>query len=145
MNNGVMNYILRQYIFDAKGTYTFTSKAFDPLMTNIIFGRENGTYKIQENEITITPQKSVLQKWSKKDGGDSYGKLINSQNLTLEKTKYKFTSHYFEGIQEYNLVLQVDAPTQRDGPVSNNTTFSNAYYYAPISASHPLIEMPGEK
>jgi hypothetical protein len=145
VNNGVMNYILRQYIFESNGTYTFTSKAFDPLMTNIIFGKENGTYKTLANEVTVTPQKSVLQSWSKKDGSDKYGKLITSENRTLEKTKYKFTRHYFEGIQEYSLVLQVDAPTLRDGPVSSNTTFSNAYYYAPMSVTHPLIDQPGEQ
>jgi hypothetical protein len=32
VNNGVMNYILRQYTLNANGTYTFVSKAYDPLM-----------------------------------------------------------------------------------------------------------------
>jgi len=32
VKNGVMNYISRQYTFNSNGTYSFVSKAFDPLM-----------------------------------------------------------------------------------------------------------------
>lgn len=145
MNNGLVNYIMRQYIFDADGTYKFTSKAFDPLMGNLIFGKEHGSYKIDGNHLTVIPQKSVLQSWSKKDGTDKFGKLLNSQDVALETTRYTFTKHYFSGIQEYNLVLQVDAETARDGAMSTNTTFPNAYYYSPLSSIRPLIEEPDQE
>jgi len=142
VNNGVMNYIVRQYTLNENGTYTFVTKTFDPLMDKILLGKENGTYQITGNDLTITPQKSVLEAWSKKDGTDKWGKLLTTQNIALEKVTYKFTKHYFSGIQEWNLVLQVSAPTKREGPYSNNTTFSNAYYYSTISTSHPVIELP---
>lgn len=143
IKNGIMNYISRQYTFNANGTYIFVSKAFDPLMNNILLGKENGTYQISGNNITINPKKSVLEAWSKKDGADKWGKLLSSQNRIVEKTTYQFTKHYFSGIQLWNLVLQAGQATQRDGPYSTNTTFTNAWYYAPISANNTAIELPG--
>jgi hypothetical protein len=55
---------------------------------------------------------------------------------------YRFTKHYFSGIQLWNLVLKADSATDRDGPFSNNKLFENAWYYSPISANNPLIELP---
>jgi len=140
--NGVMNYISRQYTFNANGTYTFVSKAYDPLMTNILLGKENGTYQVRDNTIMVNPQKSVLEAWSKNMGRDEWGKKINSQPVPLEKTSYQFTRHYFTGIQVWNLVLQAGKETKRDGYFSSNTTFSNAWYYAPLSFNNKAIELP---
>lgn len=142
-NNGIMNYIVRQYTLNENGTYTFITKTFDQLMNKILLGKENGTFQISGNNLTISPQKSVLEAWSKKDNADKWGNLLSSENIALEKVTYQFTKHYFSGIQEWNLVLQAGAPTKREGPFSTNSTFTNAYYYSPISASHPLIELPG--
>ena len=60
---------------------------------------------------------------------DTLGALVKSQNRGLDAVNYKFTFHYFSGIQEWSLVLQADQPTQRDGRFSNNTTFPNAWYF----------------
>jgi hypothetical protein len=43
----------------------------------------------------------------------------------------------------WNLVLQANQATLRDGPFSNNTLFSNAWYYVPMSPNSPAIELPG--
>ncbi len=142
MNNGVMNYIIRQYTLNENGTYTFITKTFDPLMDKILLGKENGTYQISVNNLTIIPQKSVLEAWSKKDNADKWGKLLTTQNIALEKVTYQFTRYYMSGIQEWNLILQAGTPTKREGPFSSNTLFNNAYFYSPISSSHPLIELP---
>jgi hypothetical protein len=142
VQNGVMNYIMRQYDFNANGTYTFTSKAFDPLMNNMILGRENGTYQINDNNVTITPKKSVLQGWSKKNGVDDWGKLLNSQNRPLEIITYQFSKHYFSGIRETSLILQADKQTQRDGPFTSNNLFKNSWIYSPTSTTHPTIPLP---
>jgi hypothetical protein len=146
VNNGVMNYIMRQYTFYVNGTYSFVSKAYDPLIDKILLGKENGTYKISGNNLTIIPEKSVLEAWSKKDGRDEWGKLINSQNITLEKGNYQFTKHYFEGNKQWDLVLQAGKETLRDGPFSSNSSFSNAWYYSPVLANNKVIELPvGQK
>src|ERR1035437_912734 len=141
VSNGVMNYICRQYTFNANGAYSFISKAFDPLMDKILLGKENGTFQISGNSITVNPQKSVLEGWSKKEGKDEWGKLLNTQNITLERITYQFTKHYFSGIKEWSLVLQADKVTQRDGPFSGGTAFSNAWIYG-TPCNTCLIKLP---
>jgi len=145
VNNGVMNYIVRQYTLNENDTYSFITKTFDPLMDKILLRKENGIYQINANNIIITPQKSVLEAWSKKDGADEWGNLLNTQNIPLEIVTYQFTKHYFSGIDQWSLVLQSDKATQRDGSFSSNSSFSNAYYYSPISPNHPVIEYPGSQ
>ncbi|GAB2826226.1 hypothetical protein GCM10027043_29740 [Ferruginibacter profundus] len=145
MKNGVMNYISRQYYFNANGTYSFVSKAFDPLMDKIILGRETGTYQVSGTSITVIPKKSVLEGWSKKDGADKWGKLLNSQNQPLEKVIYQFTKHYFSGIQRWTLVLQAGKATNRDGPFSGNAVFNNAWLYDPVSPNNVKIILPEAK
>ena len=72
----------------------------------------------------------------------NWGGGITTQNRTLEKTVYQFTKHYFSGIQQWNIVLQAGKATERDGPFSKNNTFSNAWYYAEISANNLAIALP---
>ncbi len=139
----IAGYSKDQYTFNSNGTYHFVSKTFGMSFAKLLLVKENGTYQITGNTITINPQKSVIEAWSKKDGVDKWGKLLSSQKRTLEKITYQFTKHYFSGIQLWNFVLQADKQTQRDGPFSSNTTFNNAWYYSPISGNNPEIELPG--
>ena len=141
VNNGVMNYIVRQYTFNANGAYSFVSKAFDPLMDKILLGKESGSYQISGTNLTITPEKSVLEVWSKNDGKDEWGKFLSTQNMTLENVNYQFTKHYFSGIREWSIVLQAEKQTQRDGPFSSNSAFSNAWIYGP-PCSQCFIKLP---
>lgn len=141
----IAGYTKNQYMFASNGTYTFTAKTFGMSLEKILLVRENGTYQISGNNIVITPQKSEIEAWSKKNGGDDWGKLLSVQKRPLEKISYQFSKYYFTGIQQWNLVLQSDKTTLRDGPFSNNTTFANAWYYVPISANNPVIDLPGNK
>ncbi len=131
MNNGVMNYITRQYTFNANGTYGFVSKTYDPFMDKILLGKENGTYQISGDHLMITPEKSVLEAWSKKDGRDQWGKLLTTQNRPLENVAYQFAKHYFSGLREWSLVLQADKQTQRDGPFSGVAAFAKSWIDSP--------------
>lgn len=131
-----------QYTFHANGTYDFYSKTFRMTNDNILLVKEHGTFQIDGNNITISPKTSVIEAWSKRDGTDKFGKLLTTQNRRLEKVTYQFTKHYFSGIQIWNLVLQAQAETERDGRFSTNTTFSNAWYYAPISPNNTAIDLP---
>jgi len=142
VKNGVMNYIQRQYYFNANGTYNFVSKAFDPLMDKILLGKESGTYQLTGTNVIITPKKSVLEAWSKKDGADKWGKLLSTQNIPLEKTSYLFSKHYFSGTKIWALVLQAAKATKRDGSFTSTSIFTNAWYYNPISANNKIIELP---
>ncbi len=46
VRNAISSYIARQYTFNADGTYTFLSKAFQPFSEKLLFGKENGTYQV---------------------------------------------------------------------------------------------------
>ena len=139
---GMAGYTKSQYTLNADGTYVFNSKTFRMGYDKIILVRESGTYQINGSNLTIKPQKSVIQAWSKLNGVDKFGRLLSTQPRKLETVTYKFTKHYFSGIQEWNLVLQADQPTERDGPFSTFTAFPNAWYYKTISSNNPVIELP---
>jgi len=139
---GIAGYSKDQYTFNANGTYTFVSKTFRMSYDKIILVIENGTYQTNGQLITIKPQKSVIQSWSKLNGGDRWGQMLTTQNRALETVTYRFTRHYFSGIDQWQLVLQADKPTERDGPFSTFTLFASAWYYSPISANNPVVELP---
>jgi hypothetical protein len=139
VNNGINGYTKKQYTFNTNGTYTFFIKSFQYTSDKLLLTRESGTYQISGNNITVNPKKSVIEAWSKKDGSDKWGKLLSSQNMQLEKVTYSFTKHYFSGIQEWNLVLQADKQTLRDGPFNGGSTFDNAWLYG--TGKYP-IELP---
>jgi hypothetical protein len=139
---GMAGYSKDQYTFNANGTYTFVSKTFRMSYDKILLVRENGTYQVSGGNLSIKPQKSVIQAWSKLNGGDRFGQLLTSQSRTLEIVTYRFTRHYFSGIDQWQLVLQADKPTERDGPFSTFTLFPNAWYYSPISSNNPVVELP---
>jgi hypothetical protein len=139
---GMAGYSKDQYTFNADGTYKFVSKTFRMAYDKIILVIENGTYQISGDNLSIKPQKSVIQSWSKLNGGDGWGRLLSTQPRRLEPVTYKFTKHYFSGINEMNLVLQADQPTERDGPFSTFKLFPNAWYYKPISGNNPVVALP---
>lgn len=139
---GMAGYTKDQYTLNADGTYSFVSKTFRMAYDKIILVRESGTYAINGANITIKPQKSVVQAWSKLNGGDKFGKLLTTQNRALETATYRYTKHYFSGIDQWQLVLQADRPTEREGPYSTFTLFQNAWYFSPISPNNPVIELP---
>jgi len=141
---GTAGYGKDQYTFNSNNTYSFIAKTYSASNKEILLVRENGRYELTGSSLTLSPQKSVIESWSKKNGTDKFDKLLSTRTRMLEKTRYQFTLHYFSGIKTWNLVLQHEKPTQRDGPHSTNTTFANAWYYSPISSTHPLVELPGK-
>lgn len=126
---GTAGYTTSRYEFKPDGTYLYTERSFRYSHQNIIIVRENGTYSISGTSLTVAPSKSTITSYKKVGGVDALGAVVATQNRSLAPVTYKFTFHYFEGIQEWNLVLQADAPTQRDGQFSGNTTFPNAWYF----------------
>ena len=135
-------FIRKQYTFNDDGTYSFYSKTFKMVYDKLLLVRESGTYRISGNQITISPTKSTIEAWSKKDNTDKWGKLLTKENGKLEKVTYQFLKHYFTGIQQWNLVLQYASPTERDGPFSTAAAFEKSWLYAPISPNNPVIDLP---
>ena len=126
---GTAGYTKSRYEFKADGTYAYTERSFRYSYQNIIVVKENGRYSVSGDTLTIAPAKSTITAYKKAGGADALGAVASTQNRPLEKVPYKFTFHYFSGIQEWNLVIQAYSPTQRDGQFSGNTTFKNAWYF----------------
>jgi hypothetical protein len=131
-----------EYIFNANGTYVFYSKVFGYSVKNLILVKESGNYSVNGNTLTIKPKTSIVESWSKKDGTDKWGNLVESVKRNLENVTYTFTKHYFSGIQQWNLILQTARPTNRDGSYGENPAFSNAYFFAPPSINNTPIDLP---
>ena len=126
---GTAGYTTSRYEFSPDGTYVYTERTFRMMHPEIFVVRENGRYSTAGNALTVTPVRSTITAYKKAGGTDALGPVAGTQNRSLASVTYKFTFHYFEGIKEWNLVLQADAPTQRDGQFSGNTTFPNAWYF----------------
>lgn len=137
---GHAGYTTDQYVFAADGTYRFASRTFRSAVSEILVVKERGRWEARGNELRVMPERSIIEAWSKKNGTDANGTLRSTQQRTLQRTTYRVARHYFSGIQEWQLVLQADAPTERDGPFSGNTTYPNAWYYAPPSPNRRTID-----
>jgi hypothetical protein len=59
------------------------------------------------------------------------GVVQKTQNNPLEKVTYKWQLHYFEELNETQLVLKPAQETTRDGGWSSGGLFPNAYLYGP--------------
>jgi len=138
VNHGLSGYIKKQYTFAPDGTYEFLIKTFSYTSRHLLFTRETGTYQLSGNSLTITPQKSTIQAWTKgtvrgSDGRmsetDNWGNLASTQNRKLEKVTYRVSKEYFSGIQEWQLVMQAPTSNDRDGPFSSNLSFPNSWLY----------------
>jgi hypothetical protein len=140
---GTAGYTKSRYEFNADGTYVHTERSFRMMNPNILVVKETGKYSVSGNKLTVSPAKSVISSYKKAGGVDALGTLVRSQNRDLETVTYTFTFHYFEGIAEWNLVLQADRPTQRDGAFSGNTTFANAWYFDQKYTDNDLTSIKG--
>jgi hypothetical protein len=137
VKNGVAGYIRRQYVFNSNGTYRHFVKTFS-FFTDLLLTKESGTYTINGNTITVTPQQSTIESWSKKDNRDEWGKRLSSQKATIEKVTYQFTINYIAEIGETQLILQTGKATKRDGPFAQD----NKWYYKLPTREYDYIKFP---
>ena len=111
-----------RYIFNADGSYSFKSERNHTAQRWWTI-EESGSYSVNGDTLTIIPQtsKATLRNLN--------GVVQETRANPLEKVTYKWTTHFFEGIGETNLVLQPPAATSRDGVLGSNSLFPNAYLY----------------
>ncbi len=126
---GTAGYTRSRYEFNSDGTYAYTERTFRMTHPVIFIVRESGRYSANGSTLTVNPTKSTITSYRKAGGGDALGTVAATQDRKLETVSYRFTFHYFSGIDEWNLVLQADSPNLRDGQFSGNTTFNNAWYF----------------
>lgn len=133
VKNGIGGNIKSQYTFNTDSTYTFYTKTFRMTFNKLLLVRESGTYipSIKDNitQISVNPQKSIIEEWSKENGTDNWGKLLSTQNRPLEKVTYGFFKHYAAGVQKWYVVLESFSTTQRDGPYNGGSLFNNTWMY----------------
>jgi hypothetical protein len=138
VNNGINGTIWRQYTFRPDGTYEFLAKLFAYTSRELLFTKETGTYQLSGNNLTVNPQKSIIQSWTKAMVADSngrpaetdnWGKLIKTQNRTLEKVTYQIGKEYISGTEKWQLRLTADKPNQRDGPFTGSSSWPNTWFY----------------
>ena len=111
-----------RYIFNADGTYTFKSER-SSTSQRWWTTEESGTFTVNGDSLTITPK--VSNATLRNLNGVVQEKKANA----LEKVTYKWTTHFFEGIGETNLVLEPPQATNRDGVLGSNSRFPKAYLY----------------
>lgn len=111
-----------RYIFNADGTYSFKAERMFSAQ-RWWTTEETGTFSVNGDSLTITP------KTSKATLRNLNGVVQETRANPLEKATYKWTTHYFEGIQETNLVLEPPKSTNRDGILGANSLFPRAYLY----------------
>jgi uncharacterized protein DUF6683 len=111
-----------RYIFNADGTYSFKSERSQQSQKWWTI-EETGSFSVDGDSLTITPRTSnaTLRNLN--------GVVQETRANQLEKVTYKWTTHFFEGIGETNLMLQPPSPTSRDGILGGNSRFPNAYLY----------------
>jgi hypothetical protein len=126
---GASGYTKSRYEFRSDGTYVYTERAWSPSFTRILVVKERGTFVADARTVTVQPEESVIEAYAKKNGTDELGARIESKKRHRERTTYRYGFHYFEGLQLWNLVLQAERPTLRDGRFSSNTTYANAWYF----------------
>ncbi len=112
-----------RYIFNADGTYSFKSERMFTAQ-RWWTTEETGTFSVNGDSLTITPRvsKATLRNLN--------GVVQETRANPLDKVTYKWTTHYFEGIQETNLVLEPPQATNRDGILGANSLFPRAYLYS---------------
>lgn len=140
---GTAGYTTGRYEFKPDGTYIYTERSFWMMHSNIILVKESGRYTSDNNLLTVIPEKSVIESYTKKNGVDELGTLVKSEMREPEQTTYTYTFHYFPGIQEWNLVLQAPYTTKRDGSFSSNDTYKNAWYFNQNYTDNDLTSATG--
>lgn len=111
---------------DSDGEYRYYEESYGE--SQIILVEEWGLYKLGESEITLIPQVSSAAHHAKKNEYTP-GKLLKKEKRALETVKYRFKTFYRSESKRFNLILQTDAPTKRDGAFSENETYKNAWLF----------------
>ena len=141
---GTSGYTASRYEFRPDGTYTYTERSWRPSHAHILLVKESGAFVADAGTITVQPTASVIEAYTKKGGADELGARVESKRRPPERATYRYAFHYFQGLQLWNLVLQADQPTLRDGPFSANTTYPNAWYFDQRFAETELTSPRGK-
>jgi hypothetical protein len=116
-------YYKRQYTLNRDGSYTFKAERWLGYMkaNEYWMTEEQGSYTVAGDVLTVVPKRSITTVKNRE------GVVVRTQKNALETTDYRWTLHYFAGLQETQLVLTTRAETNRDGAFASNDLFPNSY------------------
>jgi hypothetical protein len=123
MNSG---YVRSIYDFKSDNTYTFTQRTWGMTATYIYIVKETGILKTNNNQITLTPQKSIIESWE--HNGDALVKLMATSKRPLETMAYQFIIKYDDLMKDWNLILQANKETLRDGKFGGISPYPNGWF-----------------
>jgi hypothetical protein len=118
-----VGYIKCQYDFKANGTYTMRGESYANAQKWTLLS-ESGTFTINGQQLVITPVKSGLKIVNRE------GKVLQTKPVDMSKRTYTWQLHYFEGLQETQLVLTPLKDYFQDGGFGSNSAFPNSYLYS---------------
>ncbi len=132
-------YFRKEYAFYGDGTYLFRMKNWAVFVKEIEFVYESGNWKLNGNQLTITPRQGKGGWWSKAASNrtSEWGSLVRYGSWKLEPVTYTVDLHYFSGSNETQLMLTAPSQTERDGKQDNNT-----FSFAPRALDKSLIDNP---
>lgn len=121
------------YAFADDGTYTFDAEYLPNFTTELFFQHETGTWSLEGDQLTLTPEESRWERRGLNEGARKAGGLLLKEGENpLDVVTYRAQLHYFSGLQQWNLVLSTNgATTQRDGSFAMHPDFPNGYLFAP--------------
>lgn len=113
-----------QYDFKPDGTYTFRGESWGGYLRNeYTLINESGAYSVLNTQLVLMPAKSNMEVVNADGKLKKTGKLDNSRRV------YTWQLHYFEGLNETNLVLTPVKAYTQDGSYGGNEQFANSYLY----------------
>lgn len=112
-----------EYNFKPDGTYTLYGEMYTNTR-NYVLVDESGNYKTSGNQLIITPAKARLQT------RDNDGKVQKTENMAITKRTYNWQLHFFEGLNETQLVLTPAKPYPWDGGTGGNSLFPNGALFS---------------
>jgi hypothetical protein len=122
-------YVASRYDFGSDGRYRYTQRSFFLMMPEIVIVKEDGTYTVDGTTLTVSPQSSVVESYAKKNNSDELGTPTSSKIRPPEKVAYRATFDYSTGMKEWNLVLEANHPTVRDGNFQGTSRFPGAWLF----------------
>lgn len=118
-------YYVAEYVFNTDGTYTFKSEMWQGYLRSEEWWttEESGSFSVGENSLTVSPRKSVATLRHRS------GKVLKTQNNSLEPISFGWRFQYQEGIKETILILQPSGKSERYGGFNGFGDFPNAYVF----------------
>jgi len=117
--------IKSEYGLRPDGTYQFYRETWGGSSNSAWYFTmlETGTWTLEGDQLTITPKKTTGTEYN------TLKKTTKPVKIPSETATYTAKTVYFSGLQEWNLVLTIAKPTDRDGAFAANPSYPSSYLY----------------